>query len=93
MKNLKEATTMGKKLNLAGSEVIIVACPKKEPEMVEISDPWFKPNKGRSSVVPVKRRSVKRMIFDSIVNSISSIFFPRRLFSDETESAVPAIAF
>ncbi|KAG2663280.1 hypothetical protein I3760_16G020800, partial [Carya illinoinensis] len=33
---------------------------------------WFTPNKG--SVIPAKRRLVKRMMFDSIVQIITSLF-------------------
>ncbi|CAK9176819.1 unnamed protein product [Ilex paraguariensis] len=50
---------------------------KQRPEMVVNSgepttEPWFKPKKG--SVIPAKRRSVKKMMFDSMVQSVASLF-------------------
>jgi len=43
--------------------------PDEEPAGSK-TQPWFKPKKG--SVIPVKRRSVKRMMFDWLVQSLSS---------------------
>lgn len=44
-------------------------------------EPWFKPKKG--SVIPAKRRLMKRLMFDSIVQSAVSLFgFSSRSVSD-----------
>ncbi|KAE8100512.1 hypothetical protein FH972_018407 [Carpinus fangiana] len=42
--------------------------PDEEPAGSK-TQPWFKPKHG--SVIPAKRRSVKRMMFDWLVQSIS----------------------
>jgi hypothetical protein len=63
------------KLNAAG--VGVVVSTKVEPEkVVKIStEPRFKPKIG--SVIPAKRRSVKRMMYDSVAQAIAHVFRPR----------------
>ncbi|KAJ1396219.1 hypothetical protein SESBI_32719 [Sesbania bispinosa] len=35
-----------------------------------VSEPWHKPKNKNGSVFPAKRRSVKKMMWDSVVESI-----------------------
>jgi hypothetical protein len=47
----------------------------------------FKPKRG--GLIPPKRKSVKRMMFDSIVEDISSVFCFRSSTSTSSSSAAP----
>ncbi|CAK9140423.1 unnamed protein product, partial [Ilex paraguariensis] len=48
------------------------------------TEPWFKPKKG--SVIPAKRRSVKKMMLDTIVQSVACLF---RSSSSLCSSGIP----
>ena len=67
---------------------VALVCTKVEPEKVTKSclseplarfrtEPWFKPKIG--SIIPAKRRSMKRMMFDQMACSIAHVFCPRPL--------------
>ncbi len=73
-----------RKQNPAGAAVVVVYYTKMEPEnkVVKLSPNeelpsrvWPKPKHG--SVIPAKRRSVKRMMFDQIVQFIAHVLCPR----------------
>ncbi|KAB1202397.1 hypothetical protein CJ030_MR8G020194 [Morella rubra] len=49
--------------------------------------PRFTPKKG--GVIPPKRKSVKRMMFESIIKSIASLLFPRHHASFSEVEGIP----
>jgi hypothetical protein len=49
----------------------------------------FKPKRTRGGLIPPKRKSVKRIIFDSIVEDISSVFCFCSSTSTSSSSAAP----
>jgi hypothetical protein len=65
----------------SGGAVLVVYTklnPSEELALIEAEPVQFRFNKPKhGSVIPAKRRSVKRMMFDQFVQSVAHLFSPR----------------
>ncbi|KAK9265340.1 hypothetical protein L1049_027255 [Liquidambar formosana] len=73
--NQGEGVKGGKTESGSKPKMVVELQPAGEEVVEAKTEPWFKPKIG--SVFPARRRLVKRMIFDYIVQSFASLFCSR----------------